>query len=66
MLIKWLRSKLGKISETPRERTKEEIYSDAMDFKAGYYAYHSDVPYNPDMPDLWKEGYLYAYNEHKC
>lgn len=64
MLIKWLQSKLGKPKEKPR--TKDEIYLDAIDFKQGYDAYHSDVPYNPDMPDLWKEGYLYAYHEHKC
>ena len=64
MMIKWLLSKIGKPKKTPR--TKDEIYLDSMEFKAGYMAYHSDVPYDTDATDLWKEGYLYALNEHKC
>ena len=31
-----------------------------MEFKAGYDAYHSDMPWSEDATDLWKEGYVYA------
>ena len=64
MLIKWLQSKLGKTKKM--QRTKVEIYLDSMEFKAGYDAYHSDMPWSEDATDLWKEGYIYALNEHKC
>ena len=63
MLIKWLQSKLGKQSKS--QKTQGEILADALDWRAGYYSYFSDIPYNPDAPDLWKEGYLYAYERSK-
>lgn len=61
MLIKWLQSKLGKLRKP--QKTQEEIFADALDWRAGYYAYWSDIPYDTDATDLWKEGYLYAYDK---
>ena len=61
MLIKWLQSKLGK--QRKPQKTQEEILADALDWRAGYYAYWSDIPYDPGATDLWKEGYIYANNQ---
>lgn len=63
MLIKWLQSKLGKLREP--KKTQEEILADALEWRAGYYAYWSDIPYSPDATDLWKEGYIYAHEKAK-
>lgn len=61
MLIKWLQSKLGELSKP--QKTQEEILADALDWRAGYYAYWSDIPYDTNATDSWKEGYLYAYDK---
>ena len=64
MKISKEQSKSGRIKKIEELRGKPENW-DNFFWKQGYYAYQSDIPWDDEANDDWKEGYIWAHDNFK-